>query len=111
MIDYVRGLRLGDPKAVAVPERTRAPVEGLALLEGYECKECGYACVSEEHMSLHCRVKHRLAARVCWKRYGDVKQSWGLTKEEGLRLICPFIFFRNLCKFRKLDLMGQLKLT
>jgi hypothetical protein len=32
---------LADLEEVAVPEATYAPIEELALLEGYECKDCG----------------------------------------------------------------------
>ena len=45
-------------EGVAVPEPACAPIEGLALLEGYECEDCGYACGSKDNMTLHHKMKH-----------------------------------------------------
>ena len=58
LIDYAEGLSLVDLARVTVPERTCATVVGLALLDGCECEDCGYACVSEDNMVLHHKRKH-----------------------------------------------------
>ena len=58
VIDYAEGLRLVVPERVPMPERTHAPINGLALLDGYECKDCVYACPSEDNMKLHHKMKH-----------------------------------------------------
>jgi hypothetical protein len=53
-----QGLSLADPEGVAMPERSHTPVEGLALLEGYGCDDCVYACASEDSMTVYHKTKH-----------------------------------------------------
>lgn len=58
VIDYAEGLLLADLEGIPVPEPTCAPVDGLALFDGYECEDYGYACPSEDNMTLHHKTKH-----------------------------------------------------
>lgn len=61
------GVRLVAPKEVRSPPEGSTPIEGLELLEGCKCTECGYLCgriaTAREHAKSHGWTKSKGA---CW---------------------------------------------
>lgn len=73
LIKYADSLTrdLKHPTEVTIPPRELGPVEGLYLMNGFECLQCGFVCGSEDTMSeYHCRSKHGwvIGQSLMWKK-------------------------------------------
>jgi hypothetical protein len=72
LIKYANSLThdIKHPMEMIVPPREFGPVEGLHLMNGFECLQCGIVYGSEDTMSeQHCRPKHgwTISQPVMWK--------------------------------------------
>ena len=60
-IQYANTLHLSHDNSDP-PEWNHTPIQGLQLLNGYECQVCQYICVERYSMEQHCRKEHE------WKK-------------------------------------------
>ena len=56
---HAKSLSLSSPEEVPIPPSTCPPIDGISLLSGWSCDECGHVCPSERSMQEHCRVEHK----------------------------------------------------
>jgi hypothetical protein len=62
LIRYADTLPLAAIENVAIPDPESPPVEGLSLMDGYQCDVCRHVCAKEDSMEKHCTRNHG------WKR-------------------------------------------
>ena len=79
---HVETLDVMEPKSICIPERDSSIVDGLSLLDGFECHGCGYVCASEGTMMKHCQkeFKWTTAQR---KKWNLCKVQTFLPKNQG----------------------------
>lgn len=57
--EYANSIDLLHPDNVKTPPREHGLVEGLHVMDGFECLHCEYVCHSESTIEVkHCRPKH-----------------------------------------------------
>jgi|SRR5277367_2556209 len=55
LASYANGLEAIEPDEILIPERGTHMIEGLALLDGYECCKCRHVC-EDGHSGLGFRI-------------------------------------------------------
>ena len=58
---------LVESELIQTPEANCRAIEGLKLMNGFECEECGYVYVEARSIQEHCRSNHE------WKKVMGIK--------------------------------------
>ena len=58
LIKHIGGLALKELENVITSDSDDAPIDGLSVLNGNECRTCEYVCPSEDNMVVHVEAQH-----------------------------------------------------